>query len=719
MTDSYFAVGTTVFALSFLFVSQSNSQGTPQPPNTPIVPITNTYHGVEVLDEYQWLESGDDPKVIQWSKAQSDYTRWVLDNIPVREAIAKRLRELYSKASPRYYRFQYQCGRLFALKDQPPFDQPLLIKLDSPYDLNTEHVILDLNQLDPTGMTSIDFYVVSPDARLVAISLSTGGSEDGDVHIYEVATGKRLPDIIPLVNGPTAGGDVAWTADGSGFYYTRYPRGNERPAEDMRFYQQVYFHRLGTSTAEDTYAIGKEFPRIAEIEFETSPDASHILAIVANGDGGEYAHYLLGPSTSWVQITRFSDMINKAKFGPDNGLYLRSNKNASNGKILYLPPGQIELSSASTLVAETDAVIQSFHPTATNIYVRELVGGPSQISMIDLADGSHELIPLMPVSSVEDIVALEGDKILFKNSSYLEPSICYTYEPSNQKPVRTALRFTSLADFSGCEVLREYAISKDGTRVPLNIIRRKGTNLNGNNPTILTGYGGYGISQVPGYDRVLSIWLDNGGIYVETNTRGGGEFGEKWHKAGNLTNKQNVFDDFIACAQYLIDAGYTNPAKLAIKGGSNGGLLVSAVMTQHPELFRAVVSHKGVHDMLRVELDPNGEFNITEFGTVSNPDQFRALYAYSPYHNVVDGIFYPDVLLTADENDGRVNPSNSRKMAARLQAATSSDGYVLLRMSSGSGHGKGDAMSHRIALQADTYAFIFDRLGVEFKQPQK
>lgn len=237
----------------------------------------------------------------------------------------------------------------------------------------------------------------------------------------------------------------------------------------------------------------------------------------------------------------------------------------------------------------------------------------------------------------------------------------------------------------------------------------------GNNPTILYGYGGYGSSQTPRYNRTLSLWLDQGGVYVIANLRGGGEFGEEWHKAGNLTNKQNVFDDFAACAQYLIDAGYTNSSKLAIRGGSNGGLLVGATMTQHPNLFRAVVCQKGVLDMLRVELDPNGEFNVTEFGTVKDPEHFRALHAYSPYHNVIDGTHYPDVLMTADENDGRVNPSNSRKMVARLQAATSSESYLLLRMSSGSGHGIGSALSEDIALYADTYAFLFDRLGVDFQ----
>jgi prolyl oligopeptidase len=705
----------TVLALSACLVVIGCSGGAPQLPETSIIAVTDTYHGVEVVDNYRWLENGDDPEVRQWSEAQNKYARWVLDHIPARETIATRLQELYNQASPEYYWFQYRGGVLFAFKDQPPKDQPLLVKMESPDNPGTEQVILDPNQLDATGATSIDFYVVSPDAELVAVSLSKDGTEDGDVHVYDVGTGKSLPDVVPRVNGPTAGGDVAWTEDGSGFYYTRYPRSKERPPEDMRFYQQVYYHRLGTSTEEDAYVIGQEFPRIAEIEFETSDDARYVLAGVANGDGGEFAHYLLDPSGKWKQITQFSDMITQGKFGPDGGLYLLSHKDAPRGKILSLPPGEIRLSRAKTVVAESEVVIQSFLSTASKIYVRDLVGGPSQIRMLDQTGNFQGLLPLMPVSSVREMISLGKDNILFRNSSYTEPSVCYTFEPSQGEPLRTALYVTSPADFSDVEVIREFAVSKDGTRVPMNILRRKGTKLEGNNPTILYGYGGYGVSQTPRYDRTLSLWLDQGGVYVIANLRGGGEFGEEWHKAGNLTNKQNVFDDFAACAQYLIETGYTNPAKLAIKGGSNGGLLVGATMTQHPDLFRAVVCHKGVLDMLRVELDPNGEFNITEFGTVKDPEHFRALYAYSPYHNVVDGTHYPHVLMTADENDGRVNPSNSRKMIARLQAATSSEGYVLLRMSSGSGHGIGSALSQDIALYADTYAFLFDRLGVDFK----
>jgi prolyl oligopeptidase len=249
--------------------------------------------------------------------------------------------------------------------------------------------------------------------------------------------------------------------------------------------------------------------------------------------------------------------------------------------------------------------------------------------------------------------------------------------------------------------------------VPLNILRRKGIALDGHNPTILYGYGGFGISISPSFDATASLWLDQGGVYAIANLRGGGEYGEEWHRAGNLTNKQNVFDDFIAAAEYLVEAGYTRPARLAIMGGSNGGLLMGAALTQRPDLFRAVVSYVGVYDMLRVELDPNGAFNVTEFGTVTDPAQFEALYAYSPYHRVVDGAAYPAVLLVTGDHDGRVNPAHSRKMAARLQAATSSGLPVLLRTSAHAGHGIGTALNERIAEKTDVYAFLFDQLGVE------
>ena len=278
--------------------------------------------------------------------------------------------------------------------------------------------------------------------------------------------------------------------------------------------------------------------------------------------------------------------------------------------------------------------------------------------------------------------------------------------------MKTALRSTSPVSFADIEVRREFATSKDGTKIPLNILFRKGTQRDGQNPTLLYAYGGYGISMSPNFDFTRRLWFDRGGVYVVANIRGGGEFGEEWHKAGNLTKKQNVFDDFAAAAEYLSKEQYTRPGKLAIQGGSNGGLLMGAMITQHPDLFRAVVSSVGIYDMLRVELAPNGAFNVTEFGTVKDPDQFKALYAYSPYHHVVDGTKYPAVLMMTGANDGRVAPYHSRKMTARLLAANKSENPILLRTSSSAGHGIGTALSERVKQAADIYAFFFAQLGM-------
>jgi prolyl oligopeptidase len=707
-------LGAGAFVLFLALGACSNKE--PSPPVAEIKPVTNTYHGVEVVDNYQWLENANDPAVKEWTEAENAYAREVLDSMACRDQIAGQLLTLYEHASPSYYSFQHAGNRLFAIKKQPPLDQPLLIVLDSPYEPVKEKVLVDPNQIDTTGKTSIDFYVVSPDARLVAVSLSQGGTEDGNVRVFRVEDGSALTDSVPRVNGPTAGGDVAWLSDGSGFFYTHYPREGERPEEDMRFYQQVFFHELGTPTEADTYVIGEEFPRIAEVAFETTQNSRFILAAVANGDGGEYGHWLRAPSGEWTQVTHFEDMISRAKFGPDDALYLFSKQNAPHGQILRLAPGKTSLTDAKLVIAESERVITDFLPTTSYVYVADMLGGPSQLRVFDLSGKFLHEVGIPQVASVNGLTSLGGDKVLYRVSTYLEPTVAYTYEPTEDQPVRTALAETSSADFSNVEVLRVTATSKDGTEVPMTILQPKGTQLDGNNPMVLYGYGGYGSSQRPWFNESLSLWLNRGGLYAIANIRGGGEFGEEWHQQGYLTNKQNVFDDFAACAKYLIDEGYTNSNRLAIRGGSNGGLLVGATMTQHPDLFKAVVCQKGVLDMLRVELDPNGAFNVTEFGTVTNPEQFRALYAYSPYHNIKDGVKYPDVLFTADENDGRVNPANSKKMVARLQAASPPGTLVLLRMSTGAGHGIGSSMSDRISQDADVWAFLFDRLGVECQQ---
>jgi len=521
-----------------------------------------------------------------------------------------------------------------------------------------------------------------------------------------------LAEKIPRVTYPTGGGSVAWNADGSGVYYTRYPHAGERSAEDLNFYQQVYFHELGRSVEEDRCEL-KELPRIAEVELSSSRDGKFVLAKVANGDGGDFAFYLHGAGDEWKQVAKFDDGLKHGEFGADEAIYFLERKDAPRGKVLRLPLANAELAAAKVVVGESEAVIQTIVPVQNGVYVEELVGGPSRIRFFPREGGAATSVAVRPVSSVGQMVWIEGDQILFRQTTYVSPFVWSKVDSAAQEPRATAMVGKSPADFSDVEVVRELATSKDGTKVPLNIIRRKGTKLDGKNPTVLYGYGGYGMSLSPHFQLGNRVWLDRGGVYAIANLRGGGEFGEQWHKAGNLTKKQNVFDDFIACGQWLIKNGYTNPQRLAIEGGSNGGLLMGAALTQRPELFRAVVSSVGFYDSLRTELEPNGEFNVTEFGTVKDAEQFRALYAYSPYHHVVDGTKYPAVLLMTGDNDGRVNPYHSRKMAARLQAANGSEHPILLRTTSSAGHGIGTALDERIDEEAEVYSFLFDQLGMD------
>src|SRR6266567_6748977 len=685
-------------------------------PDTPKKPVATEYDGLTVEDPYQWLENDDDSQVKAWSSAQNQRTRKYLDSLPDRAAIEKQLSDWYAKTSPSYFSLVSRPGILFAMKFQPPKQQPMLVTLTSADDLKTEKVVLDPNVLDAKGTTAIDWFVPSLDGKYVAVSLSKGGSEDGTLHIYEAATAKALPDTIGHVQYPTAGGSAAWNADGTGIYFTRFPRQGDRPEADLNFYQQVYFHKIGTPDTDDIYSIGKDFPRIAEVVLEASRDGRYLLATVANGDGGDFSHYLLGPDGSalggWKQITRFSDQIKTARLGRDNALYLLSRAGAPRGKILRLPIETPELSSAVEIVPTGEPVIERIVPTTDALYTGDLLGGPSQIRRFGLDGKGQTIIPIAKISAVQEMVALEDNSLLFRDVSYTEPAAWFHCVQGKTEPVKTPLRSTSPVSFADIEVTREFATSKDGTKIPLNVIRKKGINQGGQNPTLLYGYGGYGISMSPNFDFTRRVWFDRGGVYVVANIRGGGEFGEEWHKAGNLTKKQNVFDDFAAAAEYLIKQKWTRPEKLAIQGGSNGGLLMGAMIAQHPDLVRAVVYYVGIYDMLRVELAPNGAFNVTEFGTVKDPEQFKALNAYSPYHHVVDGTKYPSVLMMTGANDGRVAPYHSRKMTARLDEANKSENPILLRASSSAGHGQGTALSERIKQLADIYAFLFAQLGM-------
>jgi prolyl oligopeptidase len=675
-------------------------------------PVTNSYHGVMVVDDYQWLEDAASPAVRDWTRQQNERTRSYFDKLAFHDGLAQQLSELIADESASYGLDDCRGGIIFATRFKPPAQQPVLVRLKSIYPPALRQVVFDPNAWNTNGTTSMDWSVPSTDGRIVAICLSENGSENGVLHFFETDTGRALPDIIPGVQFPTGGGSAAWNADGTGVFYTRYPRAGERPEGDLNFFQQIWFHKLGAPVSADIYELGRDFPRIAEIELAASEDGQRLVATVANGDGGDYEHFLRGASGSWRQLTRFEDGIKAIKFGKDAALYLLSKKNAPRGKILRVPLADPDLTKATVVVPEGVGVVGEYAPSASGLYVAVMEGGPSRLWFYP-NHGKPVEVPVLPVSSVGGLHCWHGDELIFANSSYLKPSGWYEWEPGMKQPRVTAFQMNSPANFDDIEVVRELATSKDGTKIPINILRKKGIQLDGNNPMFLYGYGGYGVNLTPAFNPTQRIWFDAGGVFAIANLRGGGEFGEDWHRAGNLTRKQHVFDDFIACAEHLIKRKYTRPEKLAAIGESNGGLLMGAFLTQRPDLARAVVSRVGIYDMLRVELDPNGAFNTTEFGSVKDEDQFKALYAYSPYHHVKNGTAYPAVLFPCGETDGRVNPAHSRKMTATLQAASGSDRPILLRTTATAGHGMGSSLKDRVAEQADINAFLFQELGVD------
>ena len=705
-------VTAATLGMAMVASTASSASITATPPAATKHPVENRYFDTVVRDDYQWMEEWSDPATKAWVDGQNAYTRGILDAIPSRRAIRDRVELLTRSISPDYFALEYRGGTLFALKDQPPRNQPMLVALSSVDDLSHERVLVDPNVADTTGSLTIDFYVPSLDGSKVAVSLSRGGTESGDVHLFDVATGRELPDVLPRVNGGTAGGSVAWTADGSGLYYTRYPAAGERPKEDLDFYQQAYFHRLGAPLASDTYLIGKELPKIAEIAFQTSDDGRDLLVQVKNGDGGEIGWWLRGPDGALQAVAGFKDKVMAAEFGGD-GLFLLSRAADPNGEVLRLPLDRPGLANASHTVPASGTAIDGIHVAGSRLYCEDIVGGPNEMRVFSFDGKPLGKLPLPPTSSVNGFSRFAGEQCLVQSESYTEPSRWLRYDPAAGTLSPTALAMKSPADYSDVEVRREFATSKDGTKVPISILIRKGTALDGKAPLLLYGYGGYGISEKPDFSARRKLWIEQGGIYAVAHIRGGREYGDAWHEAGKLVRKQNVFDDFAACAQALIERHYTSPDRLAIMGGSNGGLLMGAELTQHPSLYHVVISEVGVYDMLREELSPNGLFNTTEYGTVKDPAQFRALRAYSPYHNVHDGTQYPATLLLTGVNDPRVVPSNSFKFAARLQASGTMR-PVLLRTSMTTGH-IGTPLNARNEESADIYSFIFSQLGVPYR----
>lgn len=680
---------------------------------------SEVYHGVEVADPYQWLEDWSSAEVKRWSAAQNAAARAVLDGLPMRAAIASEVESVTVGDTVSYYAGQRVGDHAWFMKYAPPRQQPFLVQIDLAARADTEQVVFDPAAGEDGASTSIEWYRVSPDGKLAAIALTSGGAEVADLHVIDLASRKRIDQVVPRVNVATAGGDLGWDADSAGFYYTRYPRTGERPPADQDFYQQLWHRKLGTPLADDRYELGREFDRIAELRIRQHHPSGKVLVNMQHGDSGRFQQYLRDKAGTWHRLSDYGDQLVQAEFIDGDALLALSRAGAPGGKFLVLDISGLPDIPRIPLLAPTDAALASnFYGDPTFIvhheliYAKVLLGGPEEVRVYDL-QGRPRGAPLMDMSGVGQILPWD-EGVLIRQSSYLQPNNWLLFD--GKTTTRHRLSSTSAVNFDGYKLVREFATSQDGTRIPVSLIMAGDTRRDGDNPLLLTGYGGYAISLSPYFSPVNKVWLDQGGIVAVANLRGGGEYGEQWHRQGMLTRKQNVFDDFHAVMKHLVERGYTSADRLAIEGGSNGGLLMGAMITQHPSDFQAAVSHVGIYDSLRNELSANGTFNIPEYGTVADEEQFRALYAYSPYHRVGKAA-YPAVLFMTGENDGRVDPMHSRKMTAALQAATTSGNPVLLRTSGSTGHGSGTPLDENIAQQVDRLAFLFHSLGMVYAAP--
>ncbi len=691
----------------------------PVPPIAAVRPVTDTYFGIDVVDRYRWLEHDDD-EVKAWSDAEDRWSRGVLDALPGLATIEGEVRAYQTAPLTRYGGFVSAGGSLFATRRLPTEQQRSLVMMTSPEAAADARVILDPTAGGDAHRT-IDWFVPAPDGKKLAVSISEGGSESGTLHILGLDGADLEPPIANVQRG-TGGGDVAWSADGKTLFYTRYPAAGEKPDDERDFWMQVWSHTVGKPAASDRYELGRDLPKIAEIQL-ASDGKGRVLATVQNGDGGTFRHYLRAPRGGWKQLTDWGDGVTAMSLGTGGDLFAVQIKDAPRGQLLRWPAKATAVKSAKVIVPEGDDTIAtsfgddgSLVVTKDRLYVVVQQGGPNAARSFDLTGKPLPIAGLPPIASISVSPAQLGGDLMIWAQSYVTPPTWYRFAPA--KGTLTAIDAISPkppGSLDGWEVRRELATSRDGTKVPLNIVWRTGAAQDGTTPCMIYGYGGYGISTEPSYAGGNLPLLSRGVCWIDVNLRGGGEFGEAWHQAGALTHKQNVFDDFAAAIEYAAAQHYTSADRTIIVGGSNGGLLMGALLTQHPGLVRAVVSEVGIYDMLRVELTANGQFNVTEFGTVKDRAQFDALYAYSPYHHVVKGTRYPAVLMTTGANDPRVAPWHSRKMVAALQEAQEGSAPILLRTSANSGHGAGTSLDDRIGELAHVQTFMLWQAGVVVK----
>ena len=697
------------------------------PPPPPVRDVTETHFGVTVHDPYRYFENLEDPEVAAWIKEQAHFTREVLDRVPQRAALYKEIARYGDSASARVSSVQVSGDFVYYEKRRATDNLPKLYVRKGWR--GKERLLVDPERMQPVGSAhyAIDYYAPSPDNRHVAYGISLGGSEQSVLHVMDLVTGKETAEHIDRANYASP----AWLPDGRLLYSRLQKLAAGAPVTDKYQNQRVFVHTLGTDPDGDPVVFGSGVApgidvRPAELVFVAlAPGSKHLLAVAVNGTQHELRVWtaplaaLDGARTPWKMVADTSDDVTDVSVTGDR-LFAVSHKDASRSQVLEVSLPDPDIAHARVVVPVAESVVTGVAAAGDAVYVRRMNGGISELLRVGYDGGPASAVKL-PFDG--DIDALASDPrvpgLLFSMGGWTRFGSVFAYQPQAQRVVDTGLQPQGPYDTARDLVSEEVkATAPDGTSIPLSLVYRKGLKTDGSNPTILWGYGSYGISETPSYSPTLLPWFERGGIFAVCHVRGGGEYGEDWYKAGYQATKPNTWHDAIACAQWLVDHRYTSPPKLAVRGGSAGGILVGRAITERPDLFGAAIDDVPTSDTLRMEFSSNGVPNIPEFGSVKTEAGFRGLLEMSPYAHVKDGVAYPAVLLTTGFNDPRVDAWEVAKMAARLQAATSSGKPILLRVDYDAGHGFGSTKKSAYELAADRMAFLLWQLRVPGYQPR-
>ena len=676
-------------------------------PESKRVEHVDTYHGTEVADPYRWLEDLDAPDTAAWVQAQNAVTMPYLDAIPQRDPIRRRMTELWDheRVSAPFHR----GDRWFVLANDGLQNQSVVYALDGPSADAARRVVVDPNAWDAAGTVSLAGLVLDHDATHAAIGVSKAGSDWTEWRVLDVATGAETGDVLEWVKFTQA----EWLPDGSGFFYGRYDEPVGDALEESNYYQKLYLHRLGTPQSDDVLVLERPDEKEWMFSADVSEDDEYLIVHVEVGTdprNGVFYRRLADDGAPFVELLGDFDALYHVLGNDGRRLYLRTDRDAPKGRIVAIdldaPDVLIEL------VAEDSATIESAGIVGDSLFVQYGVDARSRVHVHALDGTFVREVDLPGLGTATGFGGRRDDTATYYVfTSFTDPGSVFRYDLATGTSTlwyRPKVAF----DPDDFETSQVFVASADGTKVPAFMVRRRDVELDGDNPTFLYGYGGFNISMSPAFSPGTITWLEMGGVFVQACLRGGNEYGEEWHLAGTKLRKQNVFDDCIAVAEWLISSGCTSKEKLVLAGGSNGGLLVGACMTQRPDLFAICLPSRGVLDMLRFERFTIGWAWTSDYGTVDDADEFAALHAYSPLHNLRDGVSYPATLVTTADHDDRVVPSHSFKFLAQLQRCQAGDAPVLIRIETDAGHGAGASTTKIIEEGSDVRAFVAYRLGI-------